>query len=92
MEQPNIRTVKYEENAKERMKNGKDHKPTQGVYRKLICDECGPQYCMRGGHNERKPVKHNRITYFSHKGYSNKQNKARKNSVYEMELAANVEI
>ena len=28
---------------------------------------------------------------FSHKGYSNKQNNARKNSVYEMELAANVE-
>ena len=74
------------------MKNGKDLKATLGVYRICLCDECGPQYCMSGRHNERKPVKHNRIMDFSHKGYSNKQNKARKNSVYEMELAANVEI
>jgi hypothetical protein len=43
MELPNIRTVKKEENAMERMKNGKDLKATLGVYRICLSDECGPQ-------------------------------------------------
>ena len=34
---------------------------------------------MRSGHNQGKPVKHNRKMDFSHTGYSNKQNEARKN-------------
>ena len=60
------------------MKDGKDLKATLGVYRICLCDECRFQYCMRSGHNQGKPVKHNRKMDFSHTGYSNKQNEPRK--------------